>query len=253
MKGDRLTALVDFETLKLVAGLLLTSPYVPMLFMGEEYGESAPFPFFTSHGDGRVIDNVRRGRKQGFASFGWHGEPFDPQDEHTFHRAKLQLDQARHGRGKTLHDWHRELLRLRRALPALAQPDRRTTEVILREENQLLCVRRGAGAEQVLLVFHFGTAPAQASLPFAQGPGARCWIQRMRRGRAPAARRRSSSTPPERWNGRCRPGRRSSMCAEWPNGSCGKFSSTDRQNRCLRGEFVGRRPGASGMTGIHRG
>ena len=178
--------LVDFETLKLAAGLLLTSPYVPMLFMGEEYGESAPFPFFISHGDGRLIDNVRRGRKHEFASFGWHGEPFDPQDESTFRRARLQIEQAQHGRGKTLHDWHRELLRLRRSMPALARPDRQAMEVILREANALLCVRAAlqgaAGDARVPL----RECSRRGRVPFEPGRWRRCWIRRIRRGRARA-------------------------------------------------------------------
>jgi maltooligosyltrehalose trehalohydrolase len=163
-RGDRLSALVDFETLKLAAGLLLTAPYVPMLFMGEEYGETAPFPFFISHGDGRVIDAVRRGRKQEFTAFAWHCEPPDPQDERTFHLAKLRVDQAQHGRGKALHDWHGALLRLRRDQAALARPDRGSMEVHFREADGLLWVRRWAGDRQVLLVFHFSTAPGRLCL-----------------------------------------------------------------------------------------
>jgi maltooligosyltrehalose trehalohydrolase len=168
VRGERLGALVDFETLKLVAGLLLTAPYLPMLFMGEEYGETAPFPFFISHGDGRIIDAVRRGRKQELSAFAWHGEPPDPQDERTFHSAKLRLEQAQHGRGKTLHDWHRVLLRLRREHPALARPERGKMHVDVQEAEGLLRVRRWSGDRQVLLVCHFGTTAARR-LAFPEG------------------------------------------------------------------------------------
>jgi maltooligosyltrehalose trehalohydrolase len=169
VRGERLPALVDFETLKLVAALLLTAPYVPMLFMGEEYGEAAPFPFFTSHGDGRLIDMVRRGRKHEAADFGWQGDPFDPQDEHTFRRAKLDTRQAGAGRGKVLHDWHRALLQLRRAHPALRRPDRTAAEVVLRESDGLLCVHRRSAEGQALLLFHFGPGPSRAAVPFPPG------------------------------------------------------------------------------------
>jgi maltooligosyltrehalose trehalohydrolase len=140
-----------------------------MLFMGEEYGESAPFPFFTNHSDGRLIDSVRRGRKQGFASFGWPNEPPDPQDESTFRGAKLRVEQSRHGQGKTLHDWHRAVLHLRRGNPILAKPERKSMEVHVVEESELLCVRRWGSAGQVLLVFHFCTRPARVGVHFAAG------------------------------------------------------------------------------------
>src|SRR5262249_23569043 len=78
-QGERLTALTDFEGLKLAAGLVLLSPYVPLLFMGEEYGETSPFLYFVSHGDPALIDAVRRGRREEFKKFAWQGEPPDPQ------------------------------------------------------------------------------------------------------------------------------------------------------------------------------
>src|SRR5262249_19708861 len=141
-RGERLSTLVDFETLKLTAALLLTAPYVPMLFMGEEYGETAPFPFFVDHGDRRLLDAIRRGRQREFAAFGGQGEPFDPASEATFHRARLRVEQAGHGRGQVLHDWHRELLRLRRELPALAVLDRTAMQVRTAAGLDVLFVHR---------------------------------------------------------------------------------------------------------------
>src|SRR6202790_1374279 len=87
--GERLTGLVSFEALKLAAGITLLSPFVPMLFMGEEYGEPAPFQYFTSHGDPELGEAVRRGRREEFAAFGWEGSVPDPQNEHTFSRSSL--------------------------------------------------------------------------------------------------------------------------------------------------------------------
>ena len=82
--GERLSQLVSFESLKLAAAAVILSPYLPLLFMGEEYGEEAPFQYFISHGDAALIDAVRNGRRGEFASFGWLGEPPDPQDEKLF-------------------------------------------------------------------------------------------------------------------------------------------------------------------------
>src|SRR5205085_10531548 len=69
MHGDRLAALVRPEQLRLAAAAVILSPFLPMLFMGEEYGETAPWQYFTSHGDPDLIEAVRRGRRQGFADF----------------------------------------------------------------------------------------------------------------------------------------------------------------------------------------
>lgn len=113
-RGDRLSTLVDFESLKLAAGLLLLSPFTPMLFMGEEYGEEAPFAYFTSHEDGHLVEAVRRGRTAEFAAFAWQGPVPDPQAEETFLRCKLRPGLATEGKHRTLHDLYRELLRLRR-------------------------------------------------------------------------------------------------------------------------------------------
>ncbi len=89
MLGERLSRLVSFEDLKLAAGLVLLSPFIPLLFMGEEYGETAPFQYFIDHSDPELVNAVREGRRREFAAFGWEEEPPDPQDEATFLRSKL--------------------------------------------------------------------------------------------------------------------------------------------------------------------
>ncbi|MFC1970861.1 malto-oligosyltrehalose trehalohydrolase, partial [Chloroflexota bacterium] len=87
--GERLSMLVSFEALKLTAGIVLLSPFMPLLFMGEEYGETSPFPYFVSHNDPELIEAVRKGRREEFLAFDWQGEIPDPQDESTFLSAKL--------------------------------------------------------------------------------------------------------------------------------------------------------------------
>ncbi|HEY5542871.1 MAG TPA: hypothetical protein VIM04_06415, partial [Candidatus Binatia bacterium] len=74
MLGERLSQLVSFEALKLAAGAVILSPFIPLLFMGEEYGEEAPFQYFISHSDPQLVDAVRDGRRQEFAAFSWQGE-----------------------------------------------------------------------------------------------------------------------------------------------------------------------------------
>ena len=89
MLGERIGHLLEFEKLKLTAGALLLSPFLPLLFMGQEYGETAPFLYFVSHSDPGLIDAVRKGRSHEFAAFSWRGEVPDPQAPGTFERSRL--------------------------------------------------------------------------------------------------------------------------------------------------------------------
>ena len=116
--GDRLSTLVPFEALKLAAAAVLLSPNIPLLFMGEEYGETAPFLYFIDHGDPELIDAVRRGRNDEFASFGWHDTP-DPQAESTHARSRLQWDGPPTKERKFLPPWYHRLIQCRTSVPAL--------------------------------------------------------------------------------------------------------------------------------------
>lgn len=117
--GDRLSTLVPFEKRTLAAALYLLSPYVPMLFMGEEYDETTPFLYFVSHGDAGLVEAVREGRKREFASFGWEGEVPDPQAEESFHRSKIARARAATGEGRAMLALYQRLLELRRTEPTL--------------------------------------------------------------------------------------------------------------------------------------
>lgn len=165
MRGDRLSRLVSFESLKLAAGAVLLSPFLPLLFMGEEYGEVAPFLYFVHHGDEGLIEAVRKGRKEEFAAFGWMGEPPDPQDEGTFLRSRP--DHALRGTGNhaVLLELHRELIRIRKTDPVLSRTDREGMEVVPFEKENALVVLRRNGSARTTAVFHFGDVPAVLTLP----------------------------------------------------------------------------------------
>jgi maltooligosyltrehalose trehalohydrolase len=170
MRGERLSSLVSFEQLKVGAAAVLLSPFVPLLFMGEEHGEPAPFPFFTSHSDAGLIEAVRSGRKREFASFAWAGEPPDPQDEQTFRSAQLNHLVAETGHHRILQEWHKELLRLRREVPALAHLSKDHLDVQIAEKEGCLLVRRWLpGSEGVFLLLHFGPGRSQPTWVVPRG------------------------------------------------------------------------------------
>ncbi len=94
MLGERTSSLLSYEMQKLLAGAVLVSPYIPMLFMGEEWGASSPFLYFVSHTDSELIEAVRKGRKEEFKEFHAQGEAPDPQSAETFIRSKIPWQEA---------------------------------------------------------------------------------------------------------------------------------------------------------------
>jgi len=118
--GERLATLVPAERQRLAAALVLLSPYIPLLFMGEEYGETAPFVYFIEHGDPALVEAVRAGRRREFEELGLPaGASLDPQSEETFARAKLEWDRRESPSGALLLALYMDLLALRREEPTL--------------------------------------------------------------------------------------------------------------------------------------
>src|SRR6476646_6683905 len=117
--GERLAALVPSDRQRLAAALVLLSPYIPLLFMGEEYGETAPFLYFIEHGDAELVEAVRAGRRREFAKLGKSEEQIDPQAEETFTRSRLAWARRYDGSGERMLRLYTDLLALRREEPAL--------------------------------------------------------------------------------------------------------------------------------------
>lgn len=116
--GDRMSALIDEGNLQAAAALLLTAPFTPMLFQGEEWAASSPFQYFTDHADPELGAAVREGRRREFAAFGWLPEAVpDPQDRATFERSKLVWDELDEPNHRRVLDWYIALIKLRRRLP----------------------------------------------------------------------------------------------------------------------------------------
>jgi maltooligosyltrehalose trehalohydrolase len=167
-EGDRLSQLVSFQKLKLAAAAYLLSPFIPLLFMGEEYGETAPFSYFVSHSAPELVEAVRMGRREEFAAFGWQGEIPDPQDEATFNSARLNHALASDGHHRVLRDFYRELIRLRKEIPALANLSKEDAEITT-YEKKLLFVRRWKNDSEAIIFLNFGTS--QISFDFPCPPG----------------------------------------------------------------------------------
>jgi maltooligosyltrehalose trehalohydrolase len=155
MMGERLGELVSFEAYKLASSIVLLSPFVPLLFMGDEYGETAPFQYFVSHSDPTLVEGVRRGRREEFAAFKWQGEAPDPQDERTFRRSKLNHSLKLERQHKALVAFHKELIHVRKSLPALRRLSKDQMDVVSLEEDAVLVVRRWNGSNEVIAIFNF--------------------------------------------------------------------------------------------------
>ena len=161
MLGERLSMIVPMEKLRLAAAAIVLSPFVPMLFMGEEYGETAPFQYFTSHSDKDLIEAVRDGRKAEFEEFAWEGEAPDPHDVETFRRSKLNWQLLEHDEHASLWRLYQQLLRLRRDTPALHELDLATLEVDADDEKRVVVTRRG----NVLVAFNFSDQEQSVKAP----------------------------------------------------------------------------------------
>jgi maltooligosyltrehalose trehalohydrolase len=159
MLGERSSHLVSFEMTKLLAAATLVSPYVPLLFMGEEYGEVNPFMFFTSHSDKELIENVRKGRKAEFAAFHVKGEPLDPQSDETFLKSKLQWDLLYEGRHHQLLSFYRAMVELRRSDPALKHLNRKQVLVESNDRDQTVQLYRWHHDHHVLCLMNFSNEP----------------------------------------------------------------------------------------------
>jgi maltooligosyltrehalose trehalohydrolase len=163
LMGDRLATMLPPAKVRLAAAAVALAPFVPMLFMGEEYGETAPFQYFTSHADRDLIEAVRNGRREEFDDFDWAGEPPDPHDEQTFERSKLDWSLAEKDEHRLLRELYMELFRLRRETPSLRTLDLAAVETVADDERLTLLIRRGA---DVVIAFNFSDEERPVEIPW---------------------------------------------------------------------------------------
>ncbi|MBN2143297.1 MAG: malto-oligosyltrehalose trehalohydrolase [Candidatus Aureabacteria bacterium] len=175
MNGERLSNLVDFDGLKLAAGMTLLSPFIPLIFMGEEYGENAPFLYFISHQDPNLIEAVRNGRKKEFEAFHWKKDPPDPYDTWTFEQCILQWEKRTKKPHSILLNWYRELIRLRRVTPVLSDFSKKTLSVHFMEDKSIMAIHRSKNKSQIFIVAHFSDRQDKCTMKFPIGK----WIKRL--------------------------------------------------------------------------
>jgi maltooligosyltrehalose trehalohydrolase len=143
-RGDRLSTIVSFEAVKLAAALTFAAPALPLLFMGEEYGETSPFQFFTSFLDPGLVDAVRQGRAAEFAKFAWQGELPDPGAPATFLRSRLNHALVSAPRHRELREYYKRWIALRAGHPALGSGGKDLARASLDPTGQVLTLRRAA-------------------------------------------------------------------------------------------------------------
>ncbi|MGH2701655.1 MAG: malto-oligosyltrehalose trehalohydrolase [Actinomycetota bacterium] len=159
--GDRTSHLLSPGLLRVGAALVMTSPFVPLLFMGEEWGASTPFQYFTDHDDPQLGRAIGEGRRREFESFGWAADKVpDPQAVETFTRSKLNWNEVGTEPHAGMLDWHRRLIELRRSTPSLVDDDLEAVKVRYDEEKRWLVVERG----EITVACNLGTKPVELDL-----------------------------------------------------------------------------------------
>lgn len=164
--GERLSMLVSFERQKLAAAAILLAPYLPMLFMGEEYGAQTPFFYFVSHSDEELIQKVVEGRRKEFENYKWEKDPPNPQDETTFQDSKLDWSEPERGEHAALLRWHRALIALRKSHPALRHFAKNDVRVNIVSDTCLVLHRRSADQQtELACIFNLGETSVDVALP----------------------------------------------------------------------------------------
>jgi maltooligosyltrehalose trehalohydrolase len=150
--GARLANLVDFERSKIAAAALMLSPYIPMLFMGEEYADDTPFYYFVSHSDPDLVEAVRKGRKEEFKDSGFNTEPPDAQGEETFRASIIQWEKRSEGKHKI------------QSLPALKNSEKRNLTAEALGEDALI-LTRNSGNDQLIAFLNFSEKELDYKIP----------------------------------------------------------------------------------------
>lgn len=165
MLGERSSTLFSFEMQKLLAGAVMASPYLPMLFMGEEWREPNPFLYFVSHTDPELAAAVRKGRKEEFASFHAEGEAPDPMDEKTFLQSRLQWDLHLEEPHRVMLQFYKKLISIRKSQPALRELNRKQVHVECHHNENVITLHRWSKSQHVIILMNFSKKQQFIMLP----------------------------------------------------------------------------------------
>lgn len=164
MLGERLSTLVSFSMQKLMAAVIFTAPFVPLLFMGEEWGAGTPFLYFTDHADKALVKAVEQGRKTEFAQFQHQGEPVPANEENTFRRSQLNWEEQHAAPHVFMLQYYQQLIAIRKMHAALKNYDRSSVAVISDAEKGVLILERSYKEQHLYCLFNFSKSSRQVSL-----------------------------------------------------------------------------------------
>lgn len=164
MLGERVAQLNTREQQKLLAAVVLTAPFVPLLFMGEEWGAETPFLYFTDHSDSDLIAAVENGRKQEFAHFQQQGTPAPANDEATFRRSRLDWDEQELPEHKVMLEYYTKLIQIRKTHQAMRHYDRSATEVLCEADKGIVILQRAYKEQRIYCLFNFSEEPREIKL-----------------------------------------------------------------------------------------
>jgi maltooligosyltrehalose trehalohydrolase len=167
LRGDRLSSLVSFEALKLAAAAVLTSPYVPLLFMGEETAAETPFYFFSDYSGKELIEKMTFSRKEEFKSFQWEGDFVDSQLIETFQQSKLNWDFSADNKRLHLFSFYKELIQLRKKHSTFQNRTRGSLNILINNEQTLLIVERRSEdfSSYISIIMNFSKKSAESIWP----------------------------------------------------------------------------------------
>lgn len=164
--GERLSAYVDFEKLKLAAVALLLSPYIPLLFMGEEYAEDNPFLYFINHSDEELIKAVQEGRKREFSHYYSGEQPADPNDVNTYLNSKLSREKRNEGHHAVMLQWYKELIAIRHTHPAMQNFQKKDIRVNIIDEGLILYRQDEDQQHELIALFNFSPRETICTIPY---------------------------------------------------------------------------------------
>jgi len=170
MLGERTSQLLSLEMQKLMAGAVFISPFLPLLFMGEEWAETNPFLYFVNHSDDKLIKAVRKGRADEFKAFHFSGEAPDPQDPQTFLQSKLQWHLLEIPRHQQMLNYYQTLITLRKTNKVLRNLNRKQLKVSVYSSQNCLVLQRWQDQQQLFCVLNFSIEEQSIVLPVHHYP-----------------------------------------------------------------------------------